>query len=134
MERDYIKWKRTEIQKARDFTLELGSTALLIIDMQYGGASRSEGQGKLAKQRGEEASLDYRFGRIEMSSYPIFKSSWISLGKINYVLSIPPVVRRCQITLISFLIGANLLGWAVRPKAIVSMKFLTRLNRFPESV
>lgn len=65
MEKDYIRWRTTQQQKAYYFTLEPDCTALLIIDMQYGGASRSEGHGKLAKQKGEEASLDYRFGRIE---------------------------------------------------------------------
>lgn len=61
MEKDYLLWRR----RGRDFTLEPESTALVIIDMQYANASRSEGEGKLAKQRGEEASADYRFSTVE---------------------------------------------------------------------
>lgn len=38
--------------------------------MQYANASRSEGQGKIAQQRGEEASADYRFSRVEKVVVP----------------------------------------------------------------
>ncbi|MFC1988580.1 cysteine hydrolase family protein [Chloroflexota bacterium] len=63
MDRDFLRWKAS--QMARGFTLESDSTALVIIDLLYANASRTEGQGKLAKQRREAASVEYRFSRIE---------------------------------------------------------------------
>ncbi len=69
MESGYVLWR----SKQADFNLDKKGTALIIIDMQYANASRNEGEGKNAKLRGEEDSVDYRFNRIENLVIPNVK-------------------------------------------------------------
>ncbi|MBI2857469.1 MAG: cysteine hydrolase [Chloroflexi bacterium] len=56
------------------FVLEADSTALIIVDMQYATASRTEGWGKhpeeVARERGQTDALEYRFDRIEKVAVP----------------------------------------------------------------
>jgi len=47
-----------------------GETALLVIDMQYASAHRDTGLGRLLKERGQEATGQYRFDRIEQVVVP----------------------------------------------------------------
>jgi nicotinamidase-related amidase len=47
------------------FVLDPGSTALVVIDMQYATASRAEGLGRWLAERGREGEGRYRFDRIE---------------------------------------------------------------------
>ena len=52
------------------FALEPGRVALVVVDMQYASASRQEGLGRLLKARGQEASGEARFDRIEQVVVP----------------------------------------------------------------
>ena len=52
------------------FDLVPEETALMIIDMQYASAHRETGLGRLLSERGEEATGQYRFDRIEQVVVP----------------------------------------------------------------
>lgn len=52
------------------FVLAPGRVALVVVDMQYASASRSEGLGRTLKERGQEALGGYRFDRIETAVLP----------------------------------------------------------------
>ena len=52
------------------FDLRPKETALLIIDMQYASAHRKTGLGRLLNERGQEATSQYRFDRIEQVVIP----------------------------------------------------------------
>ncbi len=47
------------------FLLEPSRTALVIVDMQYASGCRTTGLGKIMKEKGQEAVVEYRFRRIE---------------------------------------------------------------------
>ena len=67
---DFFQQRQARLNLARRFALEPQSTALLIIDMMYGNASRDEGEGRLAGAGDEETSVDYRFSRVENTIVP----------------------------------------------------------------
>jgi nicotinamidase-related amidase len=52
------------------FELVPEETALVIVDMQYASAHRQTGLGRLLSERGEEATGQYRFDRIEQIVVP----------------------------------------------------------------
>ncbi len=54
----------------RDFRLQSGRCALLVIDMQYASGSRHHGLGKWLSERGKLAEAAYRFDRIETMVVP----------------------------------------------------------------
>jgi nicotinamidase-related amidase len=54
----------------RTFQLEPGSTALIVVDMQYATASRNEGLGKFLKAQGKADLTRYRYARIEDTVLP----------------------------------------------------------------
>jgi biuret amidohydrolase len=54
----------------RSFALTSGSTALLVVDMQYATGSRSHGLGRLLATQGRLEDAHYRFERIEKSVIP----------------------------------------------------------------
>lgn len=51
-------------------TLSAGTTALVVVDMQYASGSREHGLGKLLDQQGQLGSADYRFDRIDALLIP----------------------------------------------------------------
>jgi nicotinamidase-related amidase len=55
---------------APSFTLDPATTALLIIDMQYASGCRDTGLGRMLRERGLEATGQYRFDRIERVVIP----------------------------------------------------------------
>lgn len=53
-----------------DFNLEVGKTALIIIDMYYRAVDRNFGFGRRAKELGIERELDYYYDRLEKKVVP----------------------------------------------------------------
>lgn len=49
----------------RPFQLNIETSALVVVDMQYASGSRNHGLGKLLQSQGRLEEADYRFGRID---------------------------------------------------------------------
>ena len=54
----------------RPFQLDPGSTALIVVDMQYASGSRQHGLGKLLAAQGRLQEAEYRFSRIDKLIIP----------------------------------------------------------------